>query len=91
MYIVKIFKYIEPLWLGSNNKVSIRRTLALVFAVDLVKNIHHSVFHWIAGEIYTDVVMLIGIEASLIAALLSLTTYSASIIGKKQSVQSGSD
>jgi len=90
MYIVKIFKYIEPIWLGSTKELSIRRVLALVFSIDLVINIHHSVHYWIAGKVYTDMVMLLGIEASLIAALLSLTTYS-SVIDKKTSSQNSTD
>jgi hypothetical protein len=84
---IKLFKYIEPVWLGTNNKVSIRRVLALVFSIDLVKNTSHIIHRVDAGKSYADVAMLLGLEAALIAALLSLTTYSA-MINKKVDNQS---
>ena len=79
----KLFKYIEPIWLGSNSKLSIRRVLALVFSIDLVKNTSHIIHRWEMGKSYADVAMLLGLEAGLIAALLSLTTYSAVANNKK--------
>jgi len=83
----KLFKYIEPIWLGTNNKLSIRRVLALVFSIDLVRNTSHIIHRWEMGKSYADVAMLLGLEAALIAALLSLTTYSA-MINKKVDNQS---
>ena len=83
----KLFKYIEPLWLGTNGKISIRRVLALVFSIDLVRNLSHIIHKWEMGKSYADVAMLLGLEAALIAALLSLTTYSA-MINKKVDNQS---
>jgi hypothetical protein len=83
----KLFKYIEPIWLGTNNKLSIRRVLALVFSIDLVRNTSHVIHKWELGKSYSDVAMLLGLEAALIAALLSLTTYSA-MINKKVDNQS---
>ena len=79
--VTKFFKYIEPMWLGNDGKFSIRRFLALLFAIDLVKNFHHIVMNWEAGKSYADAALLLGIEAGLIAALLSLTTYS-SVVNK---------
>lgn len=78
----KFFKYIEPIWLGTNNKLSIRRVLALVFSIDLVRNTSHIIHKWETGKSYADVAMLLGLEAALIAALLSLTTYSGYITKK---------
>lgn len=78
----KLFKYIEPIWLGTNNKLSIRRVLALVFSIDLVRNTSHIIHKWEMGKSYSDVTMLLGLEAALIAALLSLTTYSGYITKK---------
>ena len=80
MFIVGIFRYIEPLWLGTNKKVSIRRFLALVFSIDFVRNVSFTIHKWEIGKSYAEVAMLLGIEAGLIAALMSLTTYSASIV-----------
>lgn len=78
----KVFKYIEPLWLGTNDKISIRKVLALVFSTDFVRNTSHAIYKWEIGKSYADVAMLLGIEAALVAALLSLTTYTA-MINKK--------
>lgn len=83
--IVKLFRYIEPLWLGTNKKVSIRRVLSLCFSWDFVRNVSFTIHKWELGKSYADVAMLLGIEAGLIAALMSLTTYSASLIKKTDS------
>ena len=77
-----IFKYIEPIWLGSNGKLSIRRVLALLFSYNLVCNISTALADAKFAQSYADIAMLLGIEATLIAALMSLTTYSASIKNK---------
>lgn len=78
--IVTIFRYIEPLWLGNNKKVSIRRVLALCFSYDFIRNTSYAIFKWEVGISYADIAMLLGIEAALIAALLALTTYTGTTI-----------
>jgi hypothetical protein len=83
--VVKVFKYIEPMWLGNDNKFSIRRFLSLLFALDLVKNFHHIIMSWEVEKSYADAALLLGIEAGLIAALLSLTTYS-SVVSKPPNI-----
>jgi hypothetical protein len=90
----KLFKYIENLWLGNDNKPSIRRILAIIFSIDLVRNFHQAgsavtkmlklliegknldsnVVNSISSFLSNEA-MIIGVEAGLIAALLSLTTY----------------
>lgn len=82
--LIQLFKYIEPIWLGVDNKLSIRRTLALVFSLDLIRNTHYSIFQWGEGKSYSEAAMLLGIEAALIAAFLSLTTYSSMINSKNK-------
>jgi hypothetical protein len=67
------------MWIGNDNKLSIRRFLALIFSFDFISNLHYTVRNWEIGKSYADAAMLLGIEAGLIAALLSLTTYSSSI------------
>lgn len=74
--IKRIFKYIEPLWLGAYGKVSIRRVLAIAFSINMISNVDFIVRNWEEGRSYIDVSTLIMIEAGLIAALLALTTYS---------------
>lgn len=83
--VIKVFKYVEPMWLGNDDKFSIRRFLSLLFAFDLVKNFHHIIISWEAGKSYADAALLLGIEAGLIAALLSLTTYS-SVVNKQSNI-----
>lgn len=87
----KAFKYIEPIWLGSNGKVSIRRVLAIMFSIDLVINISHVIHEWEIGKSYSDVAMLLGIEAGLIAGLLALTTYSLALDKKLENTNSGGE
>lgn len=81
---IKLFKYIEPLWLGTNSKISIRKILSLAFSIDFVRNISFVIHKWEIGKSYADVAMLLGLEAALIAALLSLTTYSTMMVNKQQ-------
>lgn len=85
----KIFKYIEPIWLGQDGKISIRRVLALIFSLDFIRNLHYSIFNWEIGQSYADGAMLLGIEAGLIAAMLSLTTFSSVSFKKKEVPQMG--
>lgn len=79
-----IFRYIEPIWLGSNKKMSIRRSLALCFAIDFIINTSHAIHNPVEGKSYADVAMLLGIEAGLVAALLSLTTYTNAVKQKAE-------
>jgi hypothetical protein len=72
----RIFRYIEPLWTGHDNKISLRRCLAIIFSVNLICNISVTLLSMSKGISIAEVTMLLGVEAGLIAALLSLTTYS---------------
>lgn len=71
------------MWLGSNSKMSIRRFLALCFSADFIINISHAIYNFPDTKSYSEVAMLLGLEAGLIAALLSLTTYTNTINQKK--------
>ena len=75
-YLINFFRYIEPMWLGHDGKLSIRRFLALAFSSNLMMSTSHIIRHWEADKSYADAALILGIEAGLIAALLSLTTYS---------------
>lgn len=88
--IVSTFKYIEPLWIGHNKKLSGRRFLALVFSYDFIRNTSYVIHKWEIGKSFADVAMLLGLEAALIAALLSLTTYSATLLNSSTITQSSS-
>lgn len=75
--LTKIFKYLEPVWIGNNGKPSIRKVLALAFAYDLMDNISYAVQKFEVGKSLADVALVVGIEAGLIAGLLALQTYSS--------------
>jgi hypothetical protein len=83
----KLFRYIEPIWMGVDNRVSLRRVLAILFSIDLIRNTSHVIYHWEVGKSYADIAMLLGIEAGIVAALLSLTTYSNSLLTKTNDQQ----
>lgn len=78
-----LFRYFEPLWLGTKDKISIRRFLALCFSIDFILNTSHAIHNFEIGKSFSDVAMLLGLEAGLIAALLSLTTYTNSLKQKQ--------
>ena len=69
------FKYFRSIIEGGDKKPSIRKLLALVFSIDLIRNMSHIVHKWELGKSLAEAAMLLGLEAGLIAALLSLTTY----------------
>ncbi len=73
----KIFHYVENIWLGTDGKPSIRRVFAIAIIINFLRNMHYIIFNWEAESSLSDAAMLLGIEAGLIAALLSLTTYSS--------------
>lgn len=73
--IKRFFKYIEPIWLGSKDQVSIRRVLAIAFSIDFILNESYAVRHWSEGQDLGQLSSVLMIEAGLIAALLTLTTW----------------
>ena len=78
-WIIKIFKYIENIWIGKDDKPSIRRVFAIALIIDFINNTNYAIHKWEVGKSYADVAMLLGIEAGLVAALLTLTTYSTTV------------
>jgi hypothetical protein len=73
--IKKIFKYFEPLWSGNDGKISLRASLAILFAIDFVRNLSYAIYKWDAGRSLEGLSLSLGIEAGLIVGLLGLTTY----------------
>lgn len=67
------------MWVGKDGKPSVRRVFAIYLIIDLRNNISHVIHTFQPGTSFADVAMLLGIEAGLIAALLTLTTYSNSL------------
>lgn len=90
----KFFRYIEPMWVGNDGKISLRSIAAIALLVDFVINVHNNsniiltvlklinqnktVDPALIGSlpaVQAQTVMLIGIEAGLIAALMALKAY----------------
>lgn len=71
----KIFRYIEPLWIGSDGRISLRASLAILFSIDFVRNLSFAISKWSADRSLEGLSLTLGIEAGLIVALLGLTTY----------------
>ena len=72
----KFFRYIENLWTGRDGKLSLKSVMAIALCINFIRNISHAVHKWDAGRSMSDLAMVLGLEAALIAALLGLTTYS---------------
>ena len=74
MFFKRIFKYLEPLWTGNDGKISVRAVLAIAFSINFISNVAHAVYKWQVGTSLDSLGFILGIEASLIVALLGLTT-----------------
>jgi hypothetical protein len=84
---MKILNYLRPLIEGRDKKISIRRFLALLFSLDLIRNISYVVHKWDLDKSISDATLLLGLEAGLIAALLSLTTYQTIAVNKNSHIE----
>jgi hypothetical protein len=73
--LIKIFKYIEPMWLGNDGKISKRSVLAIVLCIDFMRNVSHAVHKWDANKSLEGLALVLAVEASLIAGLLTLKAY----------------
>jgi len=69
----RLFKYLQPLWLGSDGKIALRATLAIIFSIDFVRNMSHAVYKWEAGKSFEGLSLIAGIEAGLILGCLGIT------------------
>lgn len=73
--IKKIFKYIEPLWLGTDGKISLRSFAAMALIIDFISNLSHAIYKWDAGRSLEGLSLVLGIEAGLVVSLLGLTAW----------------
>jgi len=65
-----IWAYIKPLWEGKDGKPSIRAFIAIVITYDFIRNSHYAIKN--CSDHLAEAVMLIGVHAALITALLGL-------------------
>lgn len=70
----RFFKYIEPLWLGNDKKISLRSVGAMALIIDFVINVHN------ASSVVIKVLKLISMDKTIDAAVIaSLSGYLAQI------------
>lgn len=77
--IKKIFKYIEPLWLGNDGKLSLRSAGAIALIIDIIRNVHTcvSVVSKILNLVYKDKT----IDPALVASISGYLAQTAMLIG----------
>jgi len=69
----KAFRYIEHIWLGTDNKPSLKAVLAIAFSVNFMYNLSHAIYKWDAGHSMEGLSLVLGIEAGLILGMLGIT------------------
>lgn len=72
-FLLSIWYYIKNLWEGKDGKPSIRTVLAIWLTYDFIRNLHYAIEHCL--DRIGEIAMSLGIEASLIAAMLALKLY----------------
>ena len=75
----KFFRYIEPLWLGNDNRVSLRSIGAIALIIDLIRNIHScaSVVAKLLNLVYKDKT----IDPALVSSISGNLAQIAMILG----------
>jgi hypothetical protein len=72
-WFIKIFKYLEPLWLGRDNKISLRQLSGIFLIIDFISNLSHAIYKWEASKSMEGLSLALGIEAGLIVSLLGIS------------------
>jgi hypothetical protein len=75
----KIFKYIEPIWLGNDDKLSLRSVAAIGLIVDFIINVHNSasLVVKVLNLIYKDK----SVDSALVASMSGNLAQIAMILG----------
>ena len=75
----KVFKYLEPVWLGNDHRISLRSVLAIALSIDLIINVHN------CASIVTKVLYLLyrekPIDPNLISSMSGNLAQIAMILG----------
>lgn len=72
----RVFKYIEPLWVGEDGKISLRAVIAIVLTYKLLENVDYAIQKWQQGTPLGEVSTIILTLAGLIPVLLGITAWS---------------
>lgn len=75
----EIFLYVKPLWEGPDGKISLKRVLAIMAAVDLVINVHKSA--GIALEIVTLYVKNKAVDPATVSTIMAGIPSIALLVG----------
>lgn len=79
MWFKKLFKYLEPLWLGNDNKISLRSIGAIALIIDIIRNVHSCVS--VVGKILNLVYKDKTIDPALVASISGYLAQTAMLIG----------
>lgn len=85
----KFFRYIEPLWLGNDGKISLRASLAIFFSWKFIENFDYGIQKMAADRAIIGLDSNLMILAGLIAALLGITAYT-NVANKKIETEAAS-
>jgi hypothetical protein len=72
---IKAWRYLSHLWQGNDNRISLKRVLAIYFSYDAQDNISFAVKKWSEGRSMEGLYLVVGLEVALIAALLGATSF----------------
>lgn len=74
----RFFKYIQPLWMGRDGKISLRSLLAMVLATDFVINVHNS--SYVVIKVLNLILKDKTVDAALISSLSGYAGQTAFIL-----------
>jgi hypothetical protein len=75
----KFFRYIEPLWIGKDRRISLRSTAAMVLITDFVINVHNC--SYVVIKVLNLIIKDKTIDSSIIASLSGYLAQIAMILG----------
>jgi hypothetical protein len=75
----KLFKYFEPLWQGSDRRISLRSVGAMALMIDFVVNVHNA--SYVVIKVLNLITMDKTVDAAIIASLAGYLAQIALILG----------
>lgn len=75
----KLFKYIEPIWLGKDDKMSLRSVGAMALIIDFIINVHNA--SYVLIKVLNLIMIDKNIDALVISSLAGYLAQMAMILG----------
>lgn len=72
-FLTKVFNYISQIWLGTDNKLSLRAVLAFIVSIHMLFMISRGVYKWEAGRSLAELTGLMTVEAGFVVTLLGIS------------------